>query len=202
MKRRKFALIFAALAVLMVLTGTLLQAQQQALAGKLIRLHVLANSDDAHDQWLKLRVRDAVVKKADEVLAGAQQPEQALKNALPQLEKVAEQTLRALGSEQTVRVQLGKEVFPTRSYDTFMLPAGIYKSLRVSIGQAQGHNWWCVIFPSICLTASMQELEQAAQTAGLTQSELRLITADSGGYVLKFRLLELLQRLKCAILGE
>ena len=99
-------------------------------------------------------------------------------------------------------MQLGKEVFPTREYDTFKLPAGVYESLRVSIGEAEGHNWWCVVFPSICLTASMDELEQAAEAAGLTDSELLLITGESEGYVLKFKVLELLQQLKAAIFGE
>ena len=77
--------------------------------------------------------------------------------------------------------------------------AGIYESLRVTIGEGEGHNWWCVVFPSICLTASMDELELAAQTAGFSDGEIRLITGADEGFVLKFRALELLQRLKALL---
>lgn len=202
MKRRWISLTFAVLAVLMVVAGTVLQAQQQALSKKLIRLHVVANSDSGYDQSVKLQVRDAVLARANALLLGADDPKKALEAGLGEIEAAASAKLRSIGCGEPVRVRLGKEVFPTREYDTFTLPAGVYESLRVSIGEAEGHNWWCVVFPSICLTASMDELEQAAEAAGLTDSELQLITAEGEGYVLKFKVLELLQRLKAAIFGE
>lgn len=186
----------------MVVSGTVLQARQQALAGKLIRLHVVANSDSDYDQTVKLQVRDAVLAVTRRLLNDADDPKQALSDGLGEIETAASERLRALGCDVPVRVTLGKEVFPTREYDTFMLPAGVYESLRVSIGEAEGHNWWCVVFPSICLTASMDELEQAAEAAGITEGELRLITGESEGYVLKFKVLELLQKLKAVIFGE
>ena len=89
-----------------------------------------------------------------------------------------------------------KEVFPTREYETFSLPAGTYTSLRVTIGEGSGHNWWCVVFPSICMSASMEEFEEAALTAGMTDGEIKLITEESDGYVLKFKSMELLQKVK------
>lgn len=202
MKKRGVSLTFAILAALMVVAGTVLQAQQQALASKLIRLHVVANSDSSYDQAVKLEVRDAVLSVTQQLLKDADDPKQALSDGLGEIELAASAKLCALGCDAPVRVWLGKEVFPTREYDTFTLPAGVYESLRVSIGQAEGHNWWCVVFPSICLTASMDELEQAAQTAGLTEGELQLITGESEGVVLKFKTLELLQKLKAAIFGE
>ena len=186
----------------MVVAGTVLQAQQQALSKKLIRLHVVANSDSGYDQSVKLQVRDAVLARANALLLGVDDPKKALEAGLGEIEAAASAKLRSIGCGEPVRVRLGKEVFPTREYDTFTLPAGVYESLRVSIGEAEGHNWWCVVFPSICLTASMDELEQAAEAAGLTDSELQLITAEGEGYVLKFKVLELLQRLKAAIFGE
>lgn len=202
MKKRWLSLTFAILAVFMVVGGTVLQARQQALAGKLIRLHVVANSDSNYDQAVKLQVRDAVLSETQRLLNDADNPKQALSDGLGEIEAVASERLRALGCEVPVRVTLGKEVFPTREYDTFTLPAGVYESLRVSIGAAEGHNWWCVVFPSICLSASMDELEQAAEAAGITEGELRLITGESEGYVLKFKVLELLQALKTVIFGE
>lgn len=202
MKKRYLSLTLAILSVLMVVTGTALQSQQQRLAGKLIRLHVVANSDSDYDQAVKLQVRDAVLEKTRALLQGGQDdPKQALAEGLVEIEAAAEAKLRQLGCGEPVRVTLGKEAFPTREYDTFTLPAGVYESLRVSIGEADGHNWWCVVFPSICLTASMDELEQAAETAGLTQDELRLITGEDEGVVLKFKTLELLQKLKQIIFG-
>lgn len=91
---------------------------------------------------------------------------------------------------------MAKELFPTREYETFSLPAGTYTALRVTIGEGEGHNWWCVVFPSICMSASMDEFEEAAETAGLTEGEIKLITEESDGYVLKFKSIELLEKLK------
>ena len=171
----------------MAASVTLVQAEQQRLSAKLIRLHVVANSDSAHDQAVKLEVRDAVSAAAKALLDGAEDPRAALAG---RLDAVAD----------AVTVRLGKERFPTREYDTFSLPAGVYESLRVTIGAGKGHNWWCVVFPSLCLTSSMDELELAAQTAGFSIGEIRLITGEED-FRLKFRVLELLQQLKCAMAG-
>lgn len=192
------ALLFT---VLMLLSALALQAEQARLSQKLIRLHVVAASDSAHDQAVKLSVRDAVLAQADTLMQGKQDARAALANGMDSLTQAAQTRLTELGEEKTVTVRLGKERFPTREYDTFALPAGVYESLRVTIGEGAGHNWWCVVFPSICLTASMDELELAAQTAGLTQGELRLITGEEKGFVLKFRTLELLEKLKAFLTG-
>lgn len=182
--------------VLMSVCACVLQTQQARLSAKLIRLHVVAQSDSAHDQAVKLRVRDAVLARADSLLDGAEDAHAALEAGLAEIAQAAEETLSELGEERTVTVRLGKERFPTREYETFALPAGVYESLRVTIGEGAGHNWWCVVFPSICLTASMDELELAAQTAGLTDGELRLITGTQPRFTLRFRTLELLEWLK------
>ena len=184
--------ILAVLALLAALTATAaaLQGEQQALAGKLVRLHVVANSDSEQDQALKLRVRDAVLEASEGLEA------EDLEAALPRLQAVAQACLREQGSGDPVTVSLGEERFPTRLYDNFALPAGVYRSLRVTIGAGEGHNWWCVAFPSICFRATAAEVQDAAVSAGFTEEEVRLITGDGGGYVLKFKALELLERLK------
>ena len=97
-----------------------------------------------------------------------------------------------------VQVTMGQERFPTRYYDSFALPAGVYTSLRVTIGDGAGKNWWCVAFPSLCLRAA-SDLEEAAAAAGFTEEEIELITGEENGYILKFRILELLEQLKEAI---
>ena len=194
--RRKIYIWVLILAVLITGGLAVLQTAQQQLAGKLIRLHVVARSDSPHDQQVKLSVRDAVLAAAGRLIDGAPDPRAALAAGLDEIALVAQKRLCELGEDAQVRVRLGRERFPTREYDTFSLPAGVYESLRVTIGDGEGHNWWCVVFPSICLTASMDELEQAAQTAGFTDGEIRLITGEDEGFALKFKLLELLQKLK------
>lgn len=191
----------ALVSAFLIVSGTLLQAQQQRIAKNMIRLHVVANSDSEEDQSIKRAVRDAVLTKTDELLSGATDPKAALTQGLQQVADAAEARLLELGCEAPVHVRLGKEVFPTRNYDTFSLPAGVYESLRVTIGAGEGHNWWCVVFPSLCLSASMDDLEQAVEAAGLTEGDFRLITSDEAGVTLKFKSLELLQKLKAAFFG-
>lgn len=201
MKNRIFSLIFISALALGLLSCAYLQTQQRQLAGKLIRLHVVANSDSPSDQTLKLQVRDAVLAAAEPVLRAADDPEQALAGQLGTLEKAAARTLREAGSADTVTVTMQNERFPTRDYETFSLPAGVYRTLRVTIGAGEGHNWWCVVFPTICTAASMDELETAAVSGGFSEADVRLITGADSGCVLKFKTLEWLEKLKTLLWG-
>ena len=168
MKKRIFSLFFVSALAMGLLSCTYLQTQQRQLAEKLVRLHVVANSDSPSDQAIKLRVRDAVLAAAEPVLGSADDPEQALAAELPALECAAAEMLRALGREESVSVTLQNERFPTRDYETFSLPAGVYRTLRVTIGAGEGHNWWCVVFPTLCTAASLDEFESAAASGGFT----------------------------------
>ena len=195
MKKWKIGILFtAALLAALVTTAAVMQQEQQLLAGKLIRLHVVANSDSKEDQILKLRVRDAVL----EVTAWIdnQDPAAEIQKLLPAIQQAAETCLREQGSTDPVRIQFGSERFPTRIYDSFSLPAGVYRSLRITIGEGKGHNWWCVVFPSICFQATAADLEAAAAASGMTMEEIHLITGETKGDQLKFKTLELLQALK------
>ena len=156
---------------------------------------MVADSDSEADQQIKLQVRDAVLAEAEVALRDAEDPKAALAAALPEIAEAANDCLRRLGSADRAAVTLGRELFPTREYETFALPAGVYTSLRVTIGSGEGRNWWCVVFPSLCLSASAEDFAEAAQAAGLTEGEIRLITEEDGGYQLKFQSMELLQRL-------
>ena len=192
---------YVLLLTLLMTAGTLflaaaMQQEQQILADKLVRLHVVANSDTDADQAEKLEVRDAVLAVTEPLVRQANDPRQSLSEALPEIQAAAEACLRAKGSDRPVSVTLGKERFPTRHYDNFALPAGVYPSLRVTIGAGEGRNWWCVAFPSVCFCATAEELETAAVSAGFTREEVRLITEDGQDYVLKFKVLELLNELK------
>lgn len=195
MKKRYGSICLLLLSAAILLSGVVLGRQQQALAEKLIRLHVVADSDSEADQQIKLQVRDAVLAEAEAALRDAEDPKAALAAALPEIAEAANDCLRRLGSADRAAVTLGRELFPTREYETFALPAGVYTSLRVTIGSGEGRNWWCVVFPSLCLSASAEDFAEAAQAAGLTEGEIRLITEEDGGYQLKFQSMELLQRL-------
>ena len=201
-RKRAAALVLLIVSALTVSVCAALQAQQQRMSEKIIRLHVVANSDSSADQSIKLHVRDAVLAAARQALQGADDPQQAIAQALPQLEAAANAALAAQGSRETARVSFRRELFPTRDYDTFSLPSGVYRSLRVTIGAGGGHNWWCVIFPSLCVPATADGFVQAAEAGGFTRAEIGLMTQADEGYVLKFRSLELLQALKKALFGE
>ena len=175
-----------------------LMAQQQNLADKLVRFHVVANSDKAEDQALKLQVRDALLKELAPLSDQAQSRGEMvalLRNSLPLVKETAEQVLSEHGNDDCVEVTLQPEAFPTRYYDTFALPAGEYLSLRVRIGQAEGQNWWCVCFPALCRSACTEDLQAVAAGAGFTDEEIEWMS-EPDRYVIRFKLLEWLEKLK------
>lgn len=166
-----------------LLTGVWAQGRQSALADKVVRLHVIAASDSAEDQRVKLEVRDALLAYLSprlEAAPGARDAAAVIAASAPELKKIAETV-----SGGSARVELGRETYPTREYETFSLPAGGYTSLRVMLGAGGGRNWWCVVYPPLC-TAGVE----TAQEAALSDDDVKLITEDGGGYVLRFRLLE------------
>ena len=173
--------------------GLLTARQQERLASKTVRLHVRANSDSAEDQSVKLTVRDAVLCTVQELTGDCRTADEAicaLSEGLPVLAEAAADTLRSLGCRDAVTVRLCEENFPTRLYDTFRLPAGRYPALRVDIGQAEGHNWWCVIFPTLCAGATTEGMEQIAAAAGFSDGELSMMTENTPQVEVKFRVLE------------
>ena len=177
--------------------GTWADRTQQQLSDKVLRLHVLANSDSEADQALKRKVRDSVLETASAILADCpdrETAEQRLSAALPEIEDAARARIAAEGGKQTVTVELRPTVFPTREYEDFSLPAGEYLALRVVLGEGEGHNWWCVVFPPLCAETT-SSFSQTAMAAGLTEEEVALIT-ESDGYQLKFKALELWEKLR------
>lgn len=202
MKKRIVSTGLLILSAAVLLSGFALTAEQRALSEKLVRLHVVANSDSDGDQAVKLEVRDAVLAETSRLLEGASDPVKTLRAGLSEIETAANKTLAQAGCAERAEVTLRRELFPTREYETFSLPAGTYTALRVTIGEGRGHNWWCVVYPSLCLSASADEFEAAAEAAGLSGGEIRLITGESEGYVLKFKALELLEQAAQWLKGE
>ena len=200
LKRVEIVLMVAAALVLM--SGALALQTQDQLADKVVRLHVLANSDSEEDQALKLRVRDRVLERATELLeqsADRQEAEALLRGNLLELENLAAEEIAAAGYDYPVTAELTDTTFPTREYDGFTLPAGEYLALRIVSGEGAGQNWWCVVFPPLCTTASA-DVPASALAAGLTQEDVNLITEEPG-YVLKFKTVELWERLRAALEG-
>ena len=197
---KKYLLIIVGCSLLLaaVLGCAGLMAQQQTLADKLIRFHVVADSDSAEDQALKLSVRDALLKELTPLSEKAQSREemlQLLRTSLPSIKAKAEQVLLAQNCTDCVEVTLQEEPFPTRYYDTFALPAGEYLSLRVRLGSAEGKNWWCVCFPTLCRSACTQDMRAVAAGAGFSDDEINWM-AEPDHYVIRFKLLEWIEALK------
>lgn len=183
--------------------GVWASASQAALAGQVVRLHVIANSDSDADQALKLQVRDAVLAQAAPLLEGTasrREAEQILSAHLDQLAQAGADALAWMDCADPVTVTLDDQWFPTKVYDGFSLPAGQYRALRVVIGEGAGRNWWCVVFPPLCLASVTEEVAETASSAGLSPDQISLITGQDGGYLLKFKLVEwwegLLRRLE------
>ncbi|MDF2839142.1 MAG: spoIIR [Evtepia sp.] len=176
-----------------------LDSEQNELAEKMLRLHVLANSDSEEDQALKLRVRDQVLTVVEpwlESKPNVTAVEETLRERAPELQQQAETVIREAGYDYPVTVSVENTWFPTRQYDGFSLPAGSYESLRVIIGEGKGHNWWCVVFPPLCLAATTESVSQSAEEAGLTEEDVMLILEDDDEYVIKFKAIELWEQLK------
>ena len=164
---------------------------------KVIRLHVLANSDSEEDQALKLLVRDGVLEYVGELTKGVLNVDQArevISSSLDGIGNAAERVILENGRNDKVTVRFGMEDYPEREYDGVHLPAGEYCSLRVCIGEAEGHNWWCVLFPPLCLSASKPK--EVLVKAGFSPDQVRVLTeTENPKYVMRFRILELVKEL-------
>ena len=179
------------MAVFLISGAVSLQNQDQ-LADKVVRLHILANSDSEEDQALKLRVRDRVLERATELLEQTGDRREAadvLQSHLPELERIAAEEISDCGYEYDVTAEVANTMFPTKEYDGFTLPAGEYLALRIIIGEGNGHNWWCVVFPPLCTTAAA-DVPASALAAGFDEEEVALVTEENEGYVLKFKAME------------
>ena len=183
LKRWECALLIA-LSVTLCL-GAWAQGRQSAISSKLVRLHVIAASDEEAEQALKLRVRDAVLEYLSPRLIGASNSDQAQSILRQELEGIRLAAESAAEGRQ-VTVALSRERYPTKRYEGFTLPAGKYESLRITLGEGKGHNWWCIVFPPVCLSASQSDTVERQ----LGEEDFRLIS-EGEGYELRFRVLEL-----------
>lgn len=171
--------------------GTVI-SDKQVLAQDMIRLHVVADSNSNEDQAIKLKVRDAVIERLQDVMQQLPDAESAkayLQDHLNELEDLVNEVLQSAGNGCKAVVTLAKESFSKREYDTFTLPAGIYESLRVTIGSGEGKNWWCVVFPTLCVSATTDGFEDVAAGAGFSDRLSGTLTGKKE-YQVRFFLLD------------
>lgn len=184
--------------IVILVWGWSILSDRQTLSRELIRLHVVAASDSQEDQNIKLRVRDAIVASLQESMKDVTDTQQArayLQEHLPKIEELANRVLQESDCAERAVVSLQLEEFATRYYDTFTLPAGIYEALRITIGPGAGQNWWCVVFPTLCVGATVAEFEETAQCAGLSEQLTGALTGEEA-YEVRFFLLDALGRME------
>lgn len=163
-----------------------------------LRLHVIANSDSDEDQKLKLAVRDAVLSAGSPLFDGEVNTKNAAeiaKSETEYLEQAAQAVIDENGFDYGVKIEVGQSRFPTRVYEDVTLPAGEYTAVRVILGKGEGHNWWCVMFPPMCLSAAEGD---ASLSDVLSQDALEL-TRSGKKYEVKFKLIEWYENIKAAI---
>lgn len=163
-----------------------------------LRLHVIANSDSSVDQNLKLRLRDYILQEGKDVFDGSVNVNNAVAKLEPrmgELEDSANEFVKKSGFDYSVKITLSNEYFTTRTYDTVTLPAGKYLALRVVIGSGEGHNWWCVMFPPMCVPAAdkKDEIENV-----FSEKEIKLVESKPK-YEPRFKVIEIYEETKEAL---
>lgn len=173
-----------------LLAGAWLSGQQSALAEQIVRLHVVGASDSVEDQALKLRVRDAILAQAELWLDGVSDQEEAMAVLMEHLPELAGAGAEAAGGSVSVTAQIEENAwFPTKQYTDFALPAGRYTALKIVLGEGEGRNWWCVVFPPLCMGSVTESVSE--QAGNFSESQIKLITGEDEGYLVKFKAIEL-----------
>lgn len=186
--------VFIALIISFSLSVVSFSEKCDSVRNKMLRMHVIANSDSPDDQELKLKVRDAVLQKGKEIFDGSVTKNEAEEKITPhiaELEGTAKNVIKENGYDYDVKVKVGEEYFNTRVYDgSVTLPAGYYTAVTVTIGEGAGHNWWCVMFPPMCLPAAVKECELSDV---LEKDEVEIVEGGDK-YSFKFKIVEIFEK--------
>lgn len=187
--------VFTAFILTVIISIASFESDCKGIRHEVLRLHVIANSDSYDDQLLKLKVRDRVLEKGKSIFGNSdtkQTAEATIKNNIGELQKIAETEISENGYDYPVRIELGKSRFPTKTYESVTLPAGEYDAVRVIIGKGEGKNWWCVMFPPLCLPAAEGDV---TLDDVMNEDELKLVES-SPKYEIRFWIIEKLEELK------
>lgn len=169
------------------------EAQCSELSQDVFRLHILANSDSEADQSLKIKVRDKVLDYTEDLFNSAnskEETESIISDNLQSISNVAYQTVLDNGYDYVVTAEITNMYFTTRYYEGYTLPSGMYDALRITIGEGEGHNWWCVMYPSICIS-SAEDKESKAKEA-LDDDEYNIVCNEQ--YQYKFKVVEMFEK--------
>lgn len=204
MKLKHFLLIIFLL--ILFITSSAISYSYQVFSGlqeNIFRLHILANSDSDEDQALKLLVRDNILDYMKEINKNSKTKEETISNIenhLSEIEEICKRTLNQNNSNYTVSLEIGRFYFPTKYYGNISLPAGDYDALRINIGEANGKNWWCSLFPPLCFidisSGYVEENDKEILENNLSEEEFSIIASNSPDIKLKFKILELLNKEK------
>ena len=165
-----------------------------------VRLHILANSDTDEDQKIKIMVRDALLSCGKEIFSGdatVKNAEYWLNSQKTELTDIANKVLADNGFDYQTQIYLAEEYFSTRTYENFTLPAGEYLALKVILGKGEGHNWWCVMFPPLCLPAASENTELDV-VFGVDGAD---IVTNSSKYEIRFKIIEIIEGIKSKLIG-
>lgn len=192
-KRIKLSLIFGIICA-MLLSMTQFSVLCDDLRENILRLHIIANSDSQEDQALKLKIRDTILNETGDLFLGVTELENAEKQAsehIDEFTQIANRVIKENGFDYSANVTLGDCFFETREYETFTLPAGNYRSLIIELGKAEGKNWWCVIFPSVCIPAA-----SSGDLRDSTDEKSAEVAENSDQYIVKFKAVEIYEKIK------
>ena len=203
LKRDKIflSLFSVALSLYIAFSCTYFAGAAQSVREDVVRLHILANSDSEKDQNIKLKIRDALLEKNTLILSDGVNQDNAVEYfelSKDELLETARGVLRKNGFDYDVKVYLEKEYFETREYDELIFPAGEYTALKVVLGEGKGRNWWCVMFPPLCVPAADDIKVKNNTEDYLTDSGNEIVNGGKK-YVIKFKLLEVYEELKNSI---
>ena len=192
-----FTPVFIASLIIFTITAPIVTLSED-ISTKVFRLHIVANSDSEEDQELKIKVKDKVLIFADTLYENCQsvsEAKQLSKQHLTEFESIAQKTVAFYGYDYEVKAYTINEYFSTRKYDNFTLPAGMYDSLKIVIGNGKGKNWWCVMFPSVCLSGCTDDFNET-----LTDEERKVI--ESNNYKVRFKAVEIYEKIKSELEAE
>ena len=164
------------------------------LRGNVLRLHIIANSNSESDQQLKLKIRDSILAESENLFSHSESVEDAVsvaENSLAEIEKIANRVIKENNFNYKATAAVKQSYFETREYDDFTLPAGDYESLVINLGKSEGKNWWCVIFPEICLPSA-----SGAKLSDTVNQNSADIAESKDRYIMKFKIVEIYEDFK------
>ncbi len=204
--KRFFVLILLFLLYTFICAYSYASSVSNDIADSVFRLHILANSDSEEDQNLKLLVRDNVLSYMKEISSDVSTKEEVISlmdEHLEDFKQIALSTIKNAGYDYDVNLKVGNFDFPSKSYGDISLPSGYYDALRIEIGEAKGHNWWCVMFPTLCFvdvsSGSLDDDSKDVLESNLNSEEYDLVSGENLGVKVKFKIVEFFEDIKISL---